>query len=156
MKPDRDDVQQMVAALFTLVGSLERARRRIPGASALSVLQKIGEQEKVNPSQIATELDVHQSTITRHVQSLEEGGLVNVIANPDDRRSCTLTLTEKGRNELKRLTQVGLDRFAAFVADWDAVEVRTFTRLLVKLEESKVAADRKEASPGRSWQSKEA
>lgn len=154
MKPDRDDVQQMVTALFTLVGSLERARRRMPGASALFVLQKIGEQEKVNPSQIAAELGVHQSTITRHVQSLEEDGLVNVIANPDDRRSCTLTLTEQGRSELQRLTQVGLDRFTTFVADWDAGEVRTFTRLLVKLEESKAAANHKRAPAGHGWQSK--
>ncbi len=157
MKPTSEDVQQMVQALFTLTASLERARRRSPGASTLSVLQIIAAHDKIHPSEIAAELDLHQSTITRQIQSLEDAGQVAVMADPDDRRSCTVTLTDAGWNEVRRFTQIGLDRFATFVADWDAEVVRTLTRLLIKLEESKAAVARRERRRGgRRWQTKEA
>jgi DNA-binding MarR family transcriptional regulator len=155
MKPSREDVQYMVKALFTLTGGLERARRRIPDASSLAVLQIISAYDKIHPSEIASELGVHQSTITRHVQTLEDAGKIIIIIDPTDRRSCTLTLSEDGRNELARLTEIGLDRFAKFVADWDDEEVRDFTRYLVKLEESKAAVARQENLPKtRHWQLK--
>ncbi len=158
MPPTRNDVQQMVQALFTLTGGLERARKRIPAASTLSVLQMIAAREKIHPSEIALELGVHQSTVTRQIRSLEDAGQVTVLADPNDGRSCTVELTEAGRQEVQRLTQVGLDRFALFVADWDPEEVRALTRLLVKLEQSKadVASREQEQRPGgRRWQSKE-
>jgi hypothetical protein len=46
------------------------------------------------------------------------------------------------------LQQVGIDRFALFVADWEPEEVRTLTALLTKLEYSKAAAVRRERSGG--------
>ena len=58
-----------------------------------------------------------------------------------------------GRKELDRLTQIGLSRFALFVADWDAEEVRTLGRLLEKLAVSKAAVgEREQRSAGRAWQ----
>ncbi len=158
MPPNRNDVQQMVQALFTLIGGLERARKRIPAASNLAVLQVIAAHNEIHPSEIAIELGVHQSTITRQVQSLEGAGQVSVIADPADGRSCTISLTEAGKEEVHRLTQIGLDRFALFVADWDAEEVQALTRLLVKLEQSKADVSSREQQQrpgGRRWQSKE-
>ncbi len=155
MKPDRDDVQDMVEALFTLIDGLERARRKKPDAAALAVLQKIGGRSKLHPSEIASELGLHQSTITRHVQSLSDKGLVLLKSDPDDGRSCTIELTDSGQKELQRLQEIGLDRFSKFVAVWDAEEVRTFTRLLSKLEETKAAVDRQEHAEARKfWQNK--
>jgi DNA-binding MarR family transcriptional regulator len=153
MKPTREEVQEMVAALFTLVEGLERARRRIPDASKLYLLQFIAAHEAISPSEIAKELGVHQSTITRQVRSLEDAGQVVVVANPDDHRSCFISPTEAGRAETQRLNEIGLGRFETFVADWDAEEVRTFTRYLTKLEVSKAAVGRLRRKPGgRRWQ----
>lgn len=153
MQPDKQDVQQLVMALFTVNSSLERARRRIPQAGRLSVLQLIAANPGVSPKAIAAELDLHPSSITRQVQALEEAGHVAVVANQEDRRSCRLTLTDAGREELNRLTQIGLGRFATFVAAWDAEEVRTLARLLWKLEASKVGGVQPEPHPGgRHWQ----
>jgi DNA-binding MarR family transcriptional regulator len=78
---------------------------------------------------------------------------VAVVANQEDRRSCHITLTEAGRDEMNRLTQIGLDRFATFVADWDAQEVQTLARLLLKLEASKAeVASSEQRARGRHWQ----
>ena len=65
-----------------------------------------------------------------------------------------VTLTPAGADELKRLTQVGLDRFALFVADWQPGDVRMLTALLDKLRNSMaaVAAQEQQQRPaGRRW-----
>jgi hypothetical protein len=65
-----------------------------------------------------------------------------------------VTLTPAGAGELQRLTQVGLDRFALFVADWSPGDVRMLTTLLDKLRNSitAVAAQEQEQRPaGRRW-----
>ena len=137
----------MVAALFTVQAGLERARRQRPGAGLLSLLQIIGEHGGIRPSEIAERRGVHPSLVTRQVRELEEGGYVAVVADPADGRSCLLTLTPEGIDELHRLVEVGLDRFAGFVADWSSDEVRTLTALLTKLEASKVAAGARAGQP---------
>ena len=152
--PTRHDVEQLVAALFAVTSGLERARRQIPDAAALSVLQVLAWAERQEPAQqvrpkdIATALGVHRSAVTHQLQALEEDGQVSLSVDPADRRSWFVALTDTGRAELERLTTIGLDRFAAFVADWDAQEVRTLTRLLVKFDAAKAEVGRR-APPSR-------
>jgi DNA-binding MarR family transcriptional regulator len=77
---------------------------------------------------------------------------VQVTADTVDKRSCRVTLTAAGSDELRSLTEEGLDRFALFVADWEPEEVRMLTSLLQKLEASKAAAaSRQRPPPGRHW-----
>lgn len=153
MSPDMQDVQQLVTALFLVNSSLERAQHRSKQASTLAVLQVVAANSGASPKEIAADLSLHQSSITRQVRTLEEAGHVAVVINPQDRRSCCITLTDAGRDELNRLTQIGLGRFAKFVAAWDAEEVRTLAKLLLKLEASKSEVARQEQRPsGRRWQ----
>ena len=152
--PTRQDVEQLVAALFAVTSGLERARRQVPDAAALSVLQVLAwadrnpPAQQVRPKDIATALGVHRSAVTHQLQALEEAGQVTLTVDPADRRSWFVALTNSGRAELDRLTSIGLDRFASFVADWDAQEVRTLTFLLVKFEASKAEVGRR-APPSR-------
>jgi MarR family transcriptional regulator, temperature-dependent positive regulator of motility len=148
--PTRQDVEQLVAALFAVTSGLERARRQIPDAAALSALQVLAWAERQQPAQqvrpknIATALGVHRSAVTHQLQALEETGQVTLTVDPADRRSWFVALTDAGRAELDRLTTIGMNRFALFVADWDAHEVRTLTRLLVKFEASKAEVGRRQ------------
>jgi hypothetical protein len=84
---------------------------------------------------------------------MEDAGYVHVTANPTDGRSCLVSLTPAGSEELGRLTQVGLDRFASFVHDWKVDEVRALTALLEKLQRSMAAVNTSQQSPaiGRRW-----
>ena len=62
-----------------------------------------------------------------------------------------------GAGELRRLTQVGLDRFALFVADWPPSDVRMLTALLDKLRNSIAAVAAQEqdsARPGGAGQAR--
>src|SRR4029450_9407120 len=126
--PTRQDVEQLVAALFAVTSGLERARRQIPVRPHLSVLQVLAWAERqepvqqVRPKQIAAALGVHRSAVTHQLQALEEAGQVSLTVDPADRRSWFVALTDTGHAELERLTTIGLDRFASFVADWGARE----------------------------------
>lgn len=152
MAPGKRDVEELVGALFTLVGGLERARRRSPGAAALSLLQVIAGRDQIRPSEIAEAMQVHPSLVTRQVRGLEADGYLEVTADPGDHRSCLISLTPAGSGQMARLQQAGLERFAKFVAEWDSAEVRTFTALLRKFEASKAAVAAAERQPpGRHW-----
>lgn len=152
MKANRDDVRAMVAALFATNAALDRARRQKKGARTLSLLQIVAASPGIRPTEIANAQDVHPSQVTRQARDLESDGLLRIAADPADRRSCRVTLTSSGVKEWKRLTDEGLDRFAAFVADWEPEEVQTLTLLLEKLEASKAAVAAQQRPPaGRRW-----
>jgi DNA-binding MarR family transcriptional regulator len=145
MVPSRADVERMVIALFTLNAGLDRARRESPGAGRLSVLQVLTAPEGDRPSDIANTLQVSPSLVTRHVQALEEDGFVAVTRDPADHRSCFVSLTARGHEEMRRLQGVGVARFASFVAGWDSCDVVKLTRLLERLEVDKHATAERES-----------
>lgn len=148
------DVQEMVAALMTVIRSTERVRRQ-GQASTLSMLYIIAAHRRVRPSEIAAEMRVNPSSVTRQVGVLENAGQVKVVADPADGRSCFIELTASGQEEIRRLTEIGLRRYATFVEDWEAEEVRTLARLLAKLETSKTEVRQHgQRTRGRRWQKK--
>jgi DNA-binding MarR family transcriptional regulator len=149
MAPDRGDVQSMVIALFTLIGSMDRAARQSAGASTLNLLQVVASRDAIRPSEIADLQHVHPSLVTRQVRDLEDKGYAQVTADPADGRSCLVALTPAGAQEMARLRQAGVDRFATFVADWEPEEVRTLTALLEKLQSSKAATATQRRRPTR-------
>ena len=149
MKPTRTDVHSLAAALFTVFFSMRRASSK-GDAATLALLNIVAAHPKVRPSDIASALAVNQSSITRQMQKFEQRGLVRLVADPNDGRSCQITLTSPGRNEMRRLQSIGLDRFALFVKDWDARDVQTLTHLLARFEMSKAAVGPRD-SRGPSW-----
>src|SRR5437868_5344007 len=97
-KPLMDDVSEMVGALMSVVSGIERAKRQGP-ANTLAFLYLIASREQVRPSELGQELGLHQSSATRQVQALETVGYVQVAADPEDGRSCLVSITETGRAE---------------------------------------------------------
>jgi DNA-binding MarR family transcriptional regulator len=154
MRPSKHDVEQMVAALMSAVHSSERARRH-GDASRLAALYVIAARPESSPKVISEELGLHPSSVTRQIQALEEDGHVRVKADTVDRRSCRVSLTVAGRAEIERLKEIGLERFASFVAKWNAEEVRTLTRLLMKLESSKAEMNAGAKPAGTRWRQQE-
>jgi DNA-binding MarR family transcriptional regulator len=152
VRPRRENVRAMVTALFVTNAALDRARRQKTGVATLSLLQVVAASPDIRPSDIASAQGVHPSQVTRQIRELEGIGLVQVNADPTDKRSCRVSVTRAGAGEVKNLTEVGLDRFASFVADWDRDEVRMLTSLLEKLEASKAAIAARHHPPvGRRW-----
>ncbi len=140
----------MVVALMTVLHSTERARRK-GNASRFATLAVIATHPESSPKAISEEVGFHASSTTRQIQALEADGHVKVTADPEDGRSCKVKLTAKGKAELERLQEIGLQRFTSFVAKWEADEVRTLTTLLRKLEESKREVSKGERPVGGGW-----
>jgi DNA-binding MarR family transcriptional regulator len=149
VKPTRNDVHTLAAALFTVFSSMRRASSK-GDAATLALLNIVAAHPNVRPSDIASALGVNQSSITRQMQKFEQRGLVRPAADPEDGRSCHILLTAAGRNEMRRLQSIGLDRFALFVKDWEARDVQKLTHLLARFEMSKSAVGPR-ASRGPSW-----
>jgi DNA-binding MarR family transcriptional regulator len=149
MPPNRNDVQSMVVALFTLIAGVERARRERKAAAALDLLQVIAAGGEMRPSEIAGQRSVHRSLVTRQLRELEDAGYVLFAGDPDDGRAWRVALTPAGREEMRRLQEVGLARFAKFVADWEPAEVQQLAALLAKLTSSMavVTGQENEAAP---------
>jgi DNA-binding MarR family transcriptional regulator len=150
MKPNRQDIEKMVVALMTTIRSTERASRK-GDASRLAALYVMAAHPEMSPKAMSEELGLHPSSVSRQIQALEQDGHVKVKADPADGRSCRVSLTASGASEIERLKEIGLERFASFVEKWDSEEVRTFTRLLVKLELSKSEHNESGSTTGVRW-----
>lgn len=109
--------------LRRLSQSLTEFRGVYPDAPLLSfhVFLTITINQGIRTQELVDMLGSTQSTISRHQQILQDGfGLIELVVNPDDRRSRLSYLTMKGR-----LLAVGLARICdpsteVSVADFDA------------------------------------
>jgi DNA-binding MarR family transcriptional regulator len=148
-----DDVQDLMFVLSRITDNMHRSRARAMDPTRQAIMQQAATKGQVRPSEIAAELSVHQSSIARQTRVLEDPGLVAVVADPQDRRSCLISLTEAGWAEARKVTAQGVARFGEFVANWDADDIRTLTALLGRLEESAAEVKaRDRGATGRRWQ----
>jgi DNA-binding MarR family transcriptional regulator len=153
MRPTSADVEHMIAPLMSISAGVQQAWRGRTAASTLMLLRTVAANERMRPSDLATLIGVHLSSITRQLRTLEDSGFVTLTADPDDRRSCFVTLTEAGIAEHQRLMHVGFERFADFVDGWDAADVRRLGDLLSKLDESMAERNQaRQVEGGRRWQ----
>lgn len=150
------DVFAVIAPLYNLSTGMTRVIASKPVVNRLAVLQTVGHAGSIRPSEIANALGLHQSSVTRTLRALEDAGQVELTEDPDDRRSCFVTLTEAGTGERERLTALGLDKWQRFLAGWERSEVAELARLLAKLERSVSETHAFEQPRGKRWQGGEA
>lgn len=103
----------------------ERAQRKVLGA--------IGSREPATLNEVASAVGRGAPAISRAVDSLVRGGLVERMQDPDNRRRLALRLTEAGREELGHAlkTGSGLDRKLERLAQ---SELRAIERAIEILE----------------------
>lgn len=116
----------VVRRLKRVIG--ERARMVHPDLSALSysMLSALQRDGSMRASALVDAFAIDKGAVSRHVQHLEDLGLVQRVPDPEDRRAALLSITERG---LERMRQVSaarreglLDRFQT----WTDEEVESF------------------------------
>jgi len=153
MTPDVQDIEVLTSGLLTLGRELSKARERQGDGSRLAILQIVGESADIRPSDVATEMQLSLSAVTRQIHAMAGAGQVELQTDPNDRRSFQITLTAAGKEELQRLVRKSHDRFAAYLTDWDAADTVQLGVLLNRLAESiKRARDQGRPGAGRVWQ----
>ena len=105
-------VDQVENALIPLVRYLSSPRtwRQLAAATDVNldraryvVLRAVAESEPVRTTALAEQVGVDPSTMSRHVSILEQAGLVERTADPDDGRAQTLSLTAAGRTVMEKV-----------------------------------------------------
>ena len=125
------------AVLMATIRIGRRMRQRLPGEelefSLIALMKALAHRGALRLTDLAGVLDLDASTVSRHVRTLEERGLVTRTTDPDDGRATRLALTDEGRERL----EAGASRRRALIAelleDWSPEDRETLRRLLTRL-----------------------
>lgn len=124
-------------ALIRIGRQLKAVSARTPDeAWAVLLLHRVKENGPCRMSELAGQVGLDTSTVSRHVARLARDGYVARSDDPDDRRAARLVLTAKGRRRLASATQARNDLIHAAVADWSEEELRTLSALTERLADA--------------------
>jgi DNA-binding MarR family transcriptional regulator len=122
---------------FMARSALPRLRQRVTEAvgagvdfSAFPVLGRIATWGPIRPSDLAEQVGLDLSTISRRISDLEAAGLVKRTPDPDDRRAHLLEVTRKGGRVVKRLRDARSTLVAEALEGWSTDEIRTLANAL--------------------------
>nr|WP_238558980.1 MarR family winged helix-turn-helix transcriptional regulator [Rhodococcus rhodnii] len=119
-------------------------------SSVLLVLARVGECRQ---SELAAELYVGPSSLSRQITELVDGGYITRAPDPSDGRAARVSLTDAGHDYIRALRERRAARLTALLADWDEDEATTTVAALRKLKTTlcaAAAADHHHHSPKRS------
>ena len=106
------------------------------GIAEWRVLATLGMGEPRSAGFVARCTRTHKSKISRAVTRLALAGLVEGVANSDDRRETQLRMTARGRELYARLVPLVLEHERRLASCLTEDELRGFTTALDKLERS--------------------
>lgn len=110
------------------------------GASQIRTLKSVGRLADCTAQAVVAHTLLDKAQITRALNELERGGLIEKRPNPEDGRSSVIVLTPAGKQMLRRLhkleTQAGAQMARGLRPDELAQFVRLANRMLDNLTES--------------------
>lgn len=135
-----DEVEGQFATMFVNARNSLRARAAAidpclspMGYKVLAIIWRDGPRQQ---GCVAEEMEVDKALMSRTIKQLEQFGLVERSIDPSDGRALLVSMSEQARDRfaktVSRARRVLHDR----LADWDLDEVRRFTDLMAKLNES--------------------
>ncbi|HXA30792.1 MAG TPA: MarR family transcriptional regulator [Acidimicrobiales bacterium] len=133
-----DSISVIELELLTLARQLDTLARKgslyvrvdRSGYVALRTLERLG---PVRTNELADELHLDASTVTRQVTALVAGGFVARRPDPADGRSSTLVLTAEGRRIMRVVERDRRVVLHELFSDWAEGERRDLGRVLTKL-----------------------
>ena len=110
-----------------------KAHQATEGSAALVLLFPLERLGPLRQSALAELLHADPSTVSRHVSSLIERGLVQRVADETDGRASRLVVTDAGSAALRQVRVEREAHLARATADWPAADLATFTQLFGRL-----------------------
>jgi len=126
---------------FTLTGTARRASKfwkqsvaefGITGVQGL-VLNALSEQEPISSIQLGQKVQLDSATMTGILDRLEQSGLIQRMANVEDRRAVRITLTTTGKGVTDKLQHKLTEANQHYSQNLSAQELKTLKGLLAKL-----------------------
>jgi DNA-binding MarR family transcriptional regulator len=141
--PEPATVEDALMVAMARVG--RRLRQRLPGDdldfSSLILLKTVAHFGPLRVSAIAAELDLDASTVSRHVRSLEDRGLLERSTDPADGRASRVAISSRGAAGIEASATRRRELIGSLLADWNDADRESLRRLLHQLSlslESKV------------------
>jgi DNA-binding MarR family transcriptional regulator len=130
------DDAELAGALYAVVLRLSRLPVDEPVDKAgLAVLHETQRLGTVRPSYLASQMRLDLSTISRHLHSLEQQGMVQRTADPDDARALRISITARGGDVLTRLMNHRAVTIRDAIAHWAEPDRNALRQLLRRLAE---------------------
>ncbi len=108
--------------------------------AALVLLFPLTRLGPLRQSALADAVLADPSTVSRHVASLVEQGLVQRVADETDGRATRLVVTDAGRVAVERLAEERAARLEAMLTGWSDADLATLTGLFGRLLDDLTAA----------------
>jgi DNA-binding MarR family transcriptional regulator len=119
---------ELVGALFDFMLTLRRDQ--LGATAAMPVLVRLAAGGSMRACDLAQTMHLDQSTVSRHVASLEADGLVVRTPLEEDRRAHRVVLTPAGTAAAHDVVTSRVRQFESAVAHWPEDDVAGFARLL--------------------------
>jgi DNA-binding MarR family transcriptional regulator len=107
--------------------------------ASYGVLARLGNLAPVRLTDLANELAVDVSTVSRQVAALEQKALVAREPDPVDGRAVLLELTRKGKAVQSKMQAAWQETIAGVLIDWTAMDISEFAALLDRFASDLVA-----------------
>jgi DNA-binding MarR family transcriptional regulator len=114
-------------------GVLRREGLDRGGLDVLATLRRSGPPYRLTPTRLAAELVLTTGAMTHRVDALVRAGLVERVADPADRRSSLVGLTEQGKEAAVRAMAAHMAGEAALMRSLGQADRRALATLLAKL-----------------------
>jgi MarR family transcriptional regulator for hemolysin len=149
--PDKESVGRLLVLTAKAAREVLDARLQALGAShaAWLVLHALIQHDAEGSSQraLAEHLCIEGPTMTRHLDRLEAGGLIERRPDPQDRRTTLVYTTPEGKRVLRRLTSVMEEAQEDILAGLTPEEIDTLTRLMERVRDNVERAAERESVP---------
>ncbi|MDT2008776.1 MarR family transcriptional regulator [Rhodococcus opacus] len=144
MSVEADTAQALVDAVFALGRSLRAvvaASGETPIAPALtSVLFVLAARGECRQNELATDLCVSQSSLSRQISELVDAGYVFRTADPDDKRASRIRVSPNGMDILRETTERRAERLRGMLEGWSQEQALAAVTSLTQLNDTFTAS----------------
>lgn len=95
-------------------------------------LSPLRSKKPLRPTEIASQLALDNSTISRQLQKLEAQGLVERTTDPTDARAHLIALTSDGEQILELVASARREMIAGVISHWEPEDVSSLLRYLAR------------------------
>ena len=132
-----EQLPRMLRAFHGLKAHLSTGSRERAALVLLFPLVRLGPMRQ---SALADVVHADQSTISRHVATLVDQGLVRRVADESDGRATLLVVTDAGQAELAALRAERESQLDRILAGWPEADLASFTALFGRFLDDLAAA----------------
>jgi DNA-binding MarR family transcriptional regulator len=133
--PEPASVEDALMAAMARIG--KRLRQRTAGDDVdfptFILLKTVAHLGPMRLSALAAELSLDASTVSRHVKSLEDAGLLERSTDPDDGRAFQVALSPEGTARIEAAGARRRELIGSLLADWNDQDREDMRRLLHQL-----------------------